>query len=168
MLLHPLYSFTQMFKAFSFQLFKLNCLVLPTEYSRYLHSHLDNPVAEYNVDQDLPGNFKNHWAKNLPFLIEDYEEQPGLQPHIKCVPHELSTLWWLIFLRVGDNIRGRKTKMSSCVSSESNGGMFFFVFCFFICFVSSRVAAGTCCHRTLKATVARCRNFSAQPTTWGR
>uniref|UniRef100_A0AAV2K9K9 Tetratricopeptide repeat protein 13 n=1 Tax=Knipowitschia caucasica TaxID=637954 RepID=A0AAV2K9K9_KNICA len=53
------------------------------EYSRYLHSHLDIPVAEYNVDQNLPGNFKNHWAKNLPFLIEDYEEQPGLQPHIK-------------------------------------------------------------------------------------
>ncbi|TSL47534.1 Tetratricopeptide repeat protein 13 [Bagarius yarrelli] len=53
------------------------------EYSRYLHSHLDIPVTEYNVDQDLPGNFKNHWAKNLPFLIEDYEEQPGLQPHIK-------------------------------------------------------------------------------------
>lgn len=48
-----------------------------------MHSHLDIPVAEYNVDQDLPGNFKNHWAKNLPFLIEDYEEQPGLQPHIK-------------------------------------------------------------------------------------
>uniref|UniRef100_A0A3P9JK07 Tetratricopeptide repeat domain 13 n=1 Tax=Oryzias latipes TaxID=8090 RepID=A0A3P9JK07_ORYLA len=55
------------------------------EYSRYMHSHLDIPVAEYNVDQDLPGNFKNHWAKNLPFLIEDYEEQPGLQPHIKDV-----------------------------------------------------------------------------------
>ncbi|XP_062323651.1 tetratricopeptide repeat protein 13 isoform X1 [Osmerus eperlanus] len=55
------------------------------EYSRYLHSHLDISVAEYNVDQDLPGNFKNHWAKNLPFLIEDYEEQPGLQPHIKDV-----------------------------------------------------------------------------------
>ncbi|XP_062857899.1 tetratricopeptide repeat protein 13 isoform X2 [Trichomycterus rosablanca] len=55
------------------------------EYSRYLHSHLDIPVAEYNVDQDLPGNFKNHWAKSLPFLIEDYEEQPGLQPHIKDV-----------------------------------------------------------------------------------
>uniref|UniRef100_A0A671PYI4 Uncharacterized protein n=1 Tax=Sinocyclocheilus anshuiensis TaxID=1608454 RepID=A0A671PYI4_9TELE len=55
------------------------------EYSRYLHSHLDVPVVEYNVDQDLPGNFKNHWAKNLPFLIEDYEEQPGLQPHIKDV-----------------------------------------------------------------------------------
>ncbi|KPP73727.1 tetratricopeptide repeat protein 13-like [Scleropages formosus] len=55
------------------------------EYSRYLHSHLDIPVAEYNIDQDLPGNFKNHWAKSLPFLIEDYEEQPGLQPHIKDV-----------------------------------------------------------------------------------
>ncbi|XP_015227211.1 PREDICTED: tetratricopeptide repeat protein 13 [Cyprinodon variegatus] len=65
-------------KSFFFYLF-------PPEYSRYLHSHLDIPVAEYNVDQDLPGNFKNHWAKNLPFLIEDYEEQPGLQPHIKDV-----------------------------------------------------------------------------------
>ncbi|KAG9484126.1 hypothetical protein GDO78_009828 [Eleutherodactylus coqui] len=55
------------------------------EYSRYLHSHLDTPVTEYNIDADLPGNFKDHWAKNLPFLIEDYEEQPGLQPHIKDV-----------------------------------------------------------------------------------
>ncbi|XP_075059740.1 tetratricopeptide repeat protein 13 isoform X2 [Mixophyes fleayi] len=55
------------------------------EYSRYLHSHLDTPVTEYNIDTDLPGNFKDHWAKNLPFLIEDYEEQPGLQPHIKDV-----------------------------------------------------------------------------------
>ncbi|KAG2468768.1 TTC13 protein, partial [Polypterus senegalus] len=55
------------------------------EYSRYLHAHLDIPVTEYNIDVDLPGNFKNHWAKNLPFLIEAYEEQPGLQPHIKDV-----------------------------------------------------------------------------------
>ncbi|XP_078413535.1 tetratricopeptide repeat protein 13 isoform X2 [Cetorhinus maximus] len=55
------------------------------EYSRYLHAHLDLPVTEYNIDLDLPGNFKDHWAKNLPFLIEDYEEQPGLQPHIKDV-----------------------------------------------------------------------------------
>lgn len=65
----------------------------PTEYSRYLHSHLDIPVAEYNVDQDLPGNFKNHWAKNLPFLIEDYEEQPGLQPHIKWVLRDRTWYW---------------------------------------------------------------------------
>ncbi|XP_033859358.2 tetratricopeptide repeat protein 13-like isoform X1 [Acipenser ruthenus] len=55
------------------------------EYSRYLHAHLDTPVTEYSVDRELPGNFKNHWAKNLPFLIEEYEEQPGLQPHIKDV-----------------------------------------------------------------------------------
>ncbi|XP_053154103.1 tetratricopeptide repeat protein 13 isoform X3 [Hemicordylus capensis] len=55
------------------------------EYSRYLHAHLDTPLTEYNVDMDLPGKFKDHWAKNLPFLIEDYEEQPGLQPHIKDV-----------------------------------------------------------------------------------
>ncbi|XP_029775209.1 tetratricopeptide repeat protein 13 [Suricata suricatta] len=53
------------------------------EYSRYLHAHLDTPLAEYNIDVDLPGSFKDHWAKSLPFLIEDYEEQPGLQPHIK-------------------------------------------------------------------------------------
>ncbi|XP_014644414.1 PREDICTED: tetratricopeptide repeat protein 13 isoform X2 [Ceratotherium simum simum] len=58
------------------------------EYSRYLHAHLDTPLAEYNIDVDLPGSFKDHWAKNLPFLIEDYEEQPGLQPHIKDVLHQ--------------------------------------------------------------------------------
>ncbi|XP_054852380.1 tetratricopeptide repeat protein 13 [Eublepharis macularius] len=55
------------------------------EYSRYLHAHLDTPLMEYNMDMDLPGKFKDHWAKNLPFLIDDYEEQPGLQPHIKDV-----------------------------------------------------------------------------------
>ncbi|XP_062497877.1 tetratricopeptide repeat protein 13 isoform X2 [Pezoporus occidentalis] len=55
------------------------------EYSRYLHAHLDTPLSEYNTDIDLPGNFKDHWAKSLPFLIENYEEQPGLQPHIKDV-----------------------------------------------------------------------------------
>ncbi|NXG28045.1 TTC13 protein, partial [Dromaius novaehollandiae] len=55
------------------------------EYSRYLHAHLDTPLTEYNIDIDLPGNFKDHWAKNLPFLIENYEEQAGLQPHIKDV-----------------------------------------------------------------------------------
>ncbi|XP_041604433.1 tetratricopeptide repeat protein 13 [Vulpes lagopus] len=62
------------------------------EYSRYLHAHLDTPLTEYNVDVDLPGSFKDHWAKNLPFLIEDYEEQPGLQPHIKCVEHGSSVI----------------------------------------------------------------------------
>ncbi|XP_039770733.1 tetratricopeptide repeat protein 13 isoform X2 [Ornithorhynchus anatinus] len=55
------------------------------EYSRYLHAHLDTLLTEYSVDEDLPGGFKDHWAKNLPFLIDDYEEQPGLQPHIKDV-----------------------------------------------------------------------------------
>ncbi|XP_057387067.1 tetratricopeptide repeat protein 13 isoform X8 [Balaenoptera acutorostrata] len=58
------------------------------QYSRYLHAHLDTPLTEYNIDADLPGSFKDHWAKNLPFLIEDYEEQPGLQPHIKDVLHQ--------------------------------------------------------------------------------
>ncbi|KAM9613198.1 tetratricopeptide repeat protein 13 isoform 2-T2 [Trichechus inunguis] len=58
------------------------------EYSRYLHAHLDTPLTEYNIDVDLPGSFKDHWAKNLPFLIEDYEEQPGLQPHIRDVLHQ--------------------------------------------------------------------------------
>ncbi|XP_069786941.1 tetratricopeptide repeat protein 13 isoform X7 [Narcine bancroftii] len=63
------------------------------EYSRYLHAHLDLPVTEYNIDVDLPGNFKDHWAKNLPFLIEDYEEQPGLQPHIKIADPDQPVLW---------------------------------------------------------------------------
>ncbi|KAM4828608.1 tetratricopeptide repeat protein 13 isoform 4-T4 [Thomomys bottae] len=58
------------------------------EYSRYLHAHLDTPLTEYSVDLDLPGSFKDHWAKTLPFLLEDYEEQPGLQPHIKDVLHQ--------------------------------------------------------------------------------
>ncbi|XP_021025919.1 tetratricopeptide repeat protein 13 isoform X5 [Mus caroli] len=58
------------------------------EYSRYLHAHLDTPLTEYNVDSDLPGSFKDHWAKNLPFLIDGYEEQPGLQPHIRDVLHQ--------------------------------------------------------------------------------
>ncbi|XP_060047999.1 tetratricopeptide repeat protein 13 isoform X10 [Erinaceus europaeus] len=58
------------------------------EYSRYLHAHLDTPLTEYNIDVDLPGSFKDHWAKNLPFLIEEYEEQPGLQPHIRDVLHQ--------------------------------------------------------------------------------
>ncbi|XP_024894836.1 tetratricopeptide repeat protein 13, partial [Pteropus alecto] len=58
------------------------------EYSRYLHAHLDTPLTEYSVDVDLPGSFKDRWAKNLPFLLEDYKEQPGLQPHIKDVSHQ--------------------------------------------------------------------------------
>ncbi|XP_031197657.1 tetratricopeptide repeat protein 13 isoform X3 [Mastomys coucha] len=58
------------------------------EYSRYLHAHLDTPLTEYNIDSDLPGSFKDHWAKNLPFLIDGYEEQPGLQPHIRDVLHQ--------------------------------------------------------------------------------
>ncbi|XP_036091458.1 tetratricopeptide repeat protein 13 isoform X4 [Rousettus aegyptiacus] len=58
------------------------------EYSRYLHAHLDTPLTEYSVDVDLPGSFKDRWAKNLPFLLEDYKEQPGLQPHIRDVSHQ--------------------------------------------------------------------------------
>ncbi|XP_070590027.1 tetratricopeptide repeat protein 13 isoform X3 [Erythrolamprus reginae] len=63
------------------------------EYSRYLHAHLDIPVTEYNIDADLPGKFKDHWIKNLPFLIEDYEEQPGLQPNIKIADPDQPVLW---------------------------------------------------------------------------
>ncbi|XP_034284266.1 tetratricopeptide repeat protein 13 isoform X3 [Pantherophis guttatus] len=63
------------------------------EYSRYLHAHLDIPVTEYNIDADLPGKFKDHWVKNLPFLIEDYEEQPGLQPNIKIADPDQPVLW---------------------------------------------------------------------------
>lgn len=38
---------------------------------------------EYGVDVDLPGGFRDPWAKSLPFLLEDCKEQPGLQPHTR-------------------------------------------------------------------------------------
>nr|XP_032804298.1 tetratricopeptide repeat protein 13 isoform X1 [Petromyzon marinus] len=55
------------------------------EYSRYLHANLDTPVADCSADHDLTAAFREHWAKNLPFLLEGYEEQPGLQPSIRDV-----------------------------------------------------------------------------------
>nr|XP_006819295.1 PREDICTED: tetratricopeptide repeat protein 13-like [Saccoglossus kowalevskii] len=55
------------------------------EYSRYLHARLDTPVAEYSMDLDLQGAYKDNWAKGLPFKYSGYEEQPGLSPEINDV-----------------------------------------------------------------------------------
>ncbi|XP_013386989.1 tetratricopeptide repeat protein 13 [Lingula anatina] len=61
------------------------------EYARYLHSHLDLSVLDLNLDEDFNGEFRDRWAKGLPFHFEGpYKEQPGLQPHIRDVSLDLS------------------------------------------------------------------------------
>ncbi|XP_060081664.1 tetratricopeptide repeat protein 13-like [Ylistrum balloti] len=56
------------------------------EYVRYLHSHLDQPITDLKLDEDLSEEFRDHWAKLLPFQFRNaYKEQPGLQPDIKDV-----------------------------------------------------------------------------------
>lgn len=40
---------------------------LSSEYSRYLHSHLDTPLSEYSPDVDLDGRLRDLWVKGLPF-----------------------------------------------------------------------------------------------------
>ncbi|KAK3093376.1 hypothetical protein FSP39_014746 [Pinctada imbricata] len=56
------------------------------EYARYLHSHLDDPFLQFNPDEDLDGDFKNRWSRELSFDFKDsYKEQPGLQPEISDV-----------------------------------------------------------------------------------
>ncbi|XP_078672678.1 tetratricopeptide repeat protein 13-like isoform X5 [Branchiostoma floridae x Branchiostoma belcheri] len=55
------------------------------ENSRYTHAHLDVPAREFSLDADLNGDFKDRWAKNLIFTVENYTEQPGLQPQISDV-----------------------------------------------------------------------------------
>eukprot|EP00058_Branchiostoma_floridae_P018944 XP_002604433.1 hypothetical protein BRAFLDRAFT_79267 [Branchiostoma floridae] len=55
------------------------------EYSRYTHAHLEVPAREFSLDADLNGDFKDRWAKNLIFTVENYTEQPGLQPQISDV-----------------------------------------------------------------------------------
>lgn len=53
------------------------------EYVRYLHAHLDQPIHDLNIDNDLSDEFRDHWAKLLPFQFRNaYKEQPGLQPDI--------------------------------------------------------------------------------------
>ena len=54
-----------------------------TEYGRYLHAHLDQPMLDLRMDEELSNEFKDHWAKVVPFQFKNqYKEQPGLQPHI--------------------------------------------------------------------------------------
>ncbi|KAL3874145.1 hypothetical protein ACJMK2_037196 [Sinanodonta woodiana] len=53
------------------------------EYARYLHSNLEKPLEELKLDIDLSEEFRDHWAKMLPFEFKNpYREQSGLQPHI--------------------------------------------------------------------------------------
>ncbi|KAJ8308492.1 hypothetical protein KUTeg_013366 [Tegillarca granosa] len=56
------------------------------EYARYLHAHLDSPVSNLKLDEELNSEFKDHWAKLLPFkFTKEYKEQSGLQPSIRDV-----------------------------------------------------------------------------------
>ncbi|CAH1791371.1 unnamed protein product, partial [Owenia fusiformis] len=55
------------------------------EYSRYLHAELDTSISDFNPDNQLDGEFRDHWAKLLPFIFEKYTEQPGIQPNIEDV-----------------------------------------------------------------------------------
>ncbi|KXJ28211.1 tetratricopeptide repeat protein 13 [Exaiptasia diaphana] len=55
------------------------------EYSRYLHSYLDTPMTDYSADLALDGRLRDHWVKSLPFSIQNYTEQPGIQPQIREV-----------------------------------------------------------------------------------
>lgn len=41
-----------------------------SEYARYLHANLDQTMEAFNLDNDFPEEFKDHWLKNLPFDIQ--------------------------------------------------------------------------------------------------
>ncbi|XP_064600011.1 tetratricopeptide repeat protein 13-like [Liolophura sinensis] len=71
------------------------------EHSRYLHAHLDSPLASLQPDRDYTPQFKDNWVRMLPFTFKGtYKEQPGLQPDIRDVvklglsefPKDLQTL----------------------------------------------------------------------------
>lgn len=54
-----------------------------TEYARFLHSKLDTPLVDLDIDS-FQSEFKDRWTKQLPFHFKKtYKEQPGLQPEIK-------------------------------------------------------------------------------------
>lgn len=58
-------------------------LLFFTEYARFLHSRLDTPLVDLDIDKFYP-EFKDRWTKQLPFHFKNaYKEQPGLQPEIK-------------------------------------------------------------------------------------
>lgn len=45
-------------------------LHVPPEHSRYLHAHLDSPLASLQPDRDYPPQFKDNWVRMLPFTFE--------------------------------------------------------------------------------------------------
>ncbi|XP_062603404.1 tetratricopeptide repeat protein 13-like [Saccostrea cucullata] len=57
------------------------------EYARFLHSKLDTPLVDINIDNFHP-EFKDRWTKQFPFQFKNtYKEQPGLQPEINDVSY---------------------------------------------------------------------------------
>ena len=60
----------------------LNFIAFP-EFSRYLHSHLDTPINEFSMDQDIQGVMKDRWVKGQAFSSASYKEQPGLDPETR-------------------------------------------------------------------------------------
>nr|CAB3267324.1 tetratricopeptide repeat protein 13 [Phallusia mammillata] len=55
------------------------------EWCRYVHSHLDTDVQDFTPDNDLPPGFKENWSYDVMFSVQNYTEQPGLQPRIKDI-----------------------------------------------------------------------------------
>ncbi|KAL3874146.1 hypothetical protein ACJMK2_037197 [Sinanodonta woodiana] len=64
------------------------------EYARYLHSNLEKPLEELKLDIDLSEEFRDHWAKMLPFEFKCYAEinrTNGIKTlgcdtfHLKCL-----------------------------------------------------------------------------------
>lgn len=65
------------------QYISTNVSTFISEYARFLHSNLDTPLTNLNIDSFHP-EFKDRWTKQLPFQFKNtYKEQPGLQPEIK-------------------------------------------------------------------------------------
>lgn len=41
-----------------------------SEYARYLHANLDQPLESLTVDTDFSDDYRDHWLKNLPFEFQ--------------------------------------------------------------------------------------------------
>lgn len=53
------------------------------EWARFLHHRLDRSVHAMNLSDELSGEFRDKWVKGVPIeFVRNYQEQPGLQPHI--------------------------------------------------------------------------------------
>ncbi|ELU04273.1 hypothetical protein CAPTEDRAFT_171600 [Capitella teleta] len=55
------------------------------EYSRYLHQKLDGSIMNFDLEAHLSPAFKVNWVHQSPYLIQDFEAMPGIQPNIKDV-----------------------------------------------------------------------------------